>query len=730
MATGFGWNVNKGDWSRVGQLFRKVGSLTLGPNATPTFESLTLTTSLDIGTLTLASGSITDSSGAISFGNENLVTTGTLGAGAITGTSLTDGTTTISGGNYTGVGNITGSDSDVNLGTGDFETTGFVEIGGSPTELVSNTTIDKLISFKTQTNGIGTRRAGLFVMEYTGASIPKAGIKVGLNAFGITTAGDSGSLSRTDAPGGLVGGRYASRMAGGCNVLMGGGVSAYAEILDTGTGTYIDAYGLLLEGSQIHADSSGTITRGMGVWIKDGSAGGGTFGTQYGIRIENQTAATTNWAIYSEGADSFHSGDLAFGQTDKAERIGSDADGTLDLYAGTSVDLHTDTNITGDLSIGTATDMLAPLNITGDTASIEDRHEGIWIRGKTGAYIVQINVRGPRLEIGGGASLDTTPAMSVNYLTGRVGIGTTTPSYILDIDAGEIGETNYDGLRIVDTGWKATSHPMLEFYNSHASFNGSLVRIYGEIGSLGENSKLYFAVADSSKNLQDRMVIDKDGNVGIGTTSPDTKLQAVGVSRFGEDTTNYSEFESDGTLEFNGTATVFEDIVISLDSAKVPAANAPTWSNFISNLMAYTYGVNDFQEFTSEISHSYKEGSTILFHIHGATNGQEGSDKTIKFEIEYELIDNQTSGAFGDVYAGTTTINAEITIPSGTTDKTSWVIDVGTDATGNFLQGAGIKGRVRRIASSGAEPAADPFVVQVGVHIEQDTVGSRTELTK
>ncbi len=181
------------------------------------------------------------------------------------------------------------------------------------------------------------------------------------------------------------------------------------------------------------------------------------------------------------------------------------------------------------VGIGTATDMLAPLGITGDTASIEDRHEGIWIRGKTGAYIVQVNVRGPRLEIGGGASLDATPAMSVNYLTGHVGIGTTTPDYILDIDAGEIGDDNYDGLRIVDTGWQATSHPMLEFYNSHASFGGSLARIYGEIGNAGTNSKLYFAVADSSKNLQDRMVIDKSGKVGIGTTSPNYLTDFVAV---------------------------------------------------------------------------------------------------------------------------------------------------------------------------------------------------------
>jgi hypothetical protein len=44
---------------------------------------------LAAGTLTVGSGSVTDSSGAISFGNENLSTTGTLGAGATTVTTFT-----------------------------------------------------------------------------------------------------------------------------------------------------------------------------------------------------------------------------------------------------------------------------------------------------------------------------------------------------------------------------------------------------------------------------------------------------------------------------------------------------------------------------------------------------------------------------------------------------------------------------------------------------------------
>jgi len=48
-----------------------------------------------VGSLTLDDGSITDSSGDISFGDENLSTTGTLGAGAITGTSFATGNLSI-----------------------------------------------------------------------------------------------------------------------------------------------------------------------------------------------------------------------------------------------------------------------------------------------------------------------------------------------------------------------------------------------------------------------------------------------------------------------------------------------------------------------------------------------------------------------------------------------------------------------------------------------------------
>jgi len=61
----------------------------------------TFATGMDIATLTLGNGSITDSTGAISFGNENLTTTGTVAGGndsVIGNLTLTDGSITDSSG--------------------------------------------------------------------------------------------------------------------------------------------------------------------------------------------------------------------------------------------------------------------------------------------------------------------------------------------------------------------------------------------------------------------------------------------------------------------------------------------------------------------------------------------------------------------------------------------------------------------------------------------------------
>ena len=117
-----------------GEIFRILGTsneieavvsatdtLTIGlPNVVSITTSVTAPT-VNAGNLALTNGSITDSGGSISFGDENLSTTGTLGSGAIT-----------SSGNISGV-NITG--------TGTTHTLGTIEISGNVIRSTDSTVV-------------------------------------------------------------------------------------------------------------------------------------------------------------------------------------------------------------------------------------------------------------------------------------------------------------------------------------------------------------------------------------------------------------------------------------------------------------------------------------------------------------------------------------------------------------------------------------------------------------
>ncbi len=106
--------------------------------------TITAATGSSIGNLTLANGSITDSSGAISFGNENLTTTGTMTAG----TGSTIGNLTLAN------GSITDSGGEISFGNENLTTTGTLTVDGlatlgnltvtGTTTLAGTVTIDNL----------------------------------------------------------------------------------------------------------------------------------------------------------------------------------------------------------------------------------------------------------------------------------------------------------------------------------------------------------------------------------------------------------------------------------------------------------------------------------------------------------------------------------------------------------------------------------------------------------
>jgi hypothetical protein len=199
-----------------------------------------------------------------------------------------------------------------------------------------------------------------------------------------------------------------------------------------------------------------------------------------------------------------------------------------------------------------------------------------------------------------------------------------------------------------------------------------------------------------------------------------------GISAQFGDGTNNSIVEKDGTLRFDGAATVFDDLPCFLFVAKTGTSNVPTWGALVGNINAYTFAVNDWLEFATELLHGYKEGSNLEIHIHWATNGSNADDRYVKWEVEYSIA-NMNGGTFGS----STIISSETKILANTATKTNMYTSIGTISGSTFTIGAQLMLRIRRIAAtSGSAPSANPYATSVGIHYEKDTVGSRQISTK
>lgn len=190
---------------------------------------------------------------------------------------------------------------------------------------------------------------------------------------------------------------------------------------------------------------------------------------------------------------------------------------------------------------------------------------------------------------------------------------------------------------------------------------------------------------------------------------------------------DYSRFEADGTLEFNGEAIVWKDI--NVGGAILPAAIGlqPDRDEFVdqngvdTSIETYAIGVNEGIDGSFEIQHDYKEGTDIYFHLHWqGIDSPTGTDK-VHWNLIYTISTN------GNVLTSSTSISAETDF-----DTQYSFVRTAFDAIDgiNINIGDQFLFRIQRIDATADEYAGDALIATVGIHYQVDTVGSRQVVTK
>lgn len=184
--------------------------------------------------------------------------------------------------------------------------------------------------------------------------------------------------------------------------------------------------------------------------------------------------------------------------------------------------------------------------------------------------------------------------------------------------------------------------------------------------------------------------------------------------------------QASGSVPITFATVVYDDLAPSPIIAAKLGATAPTLATFVTDIEQYTFdATNDYVIGATEITHKWKEGTTIIPHIHWATNGVDVANKGVKWQLKYVIADG--TEAFG----AQQTITVDTVIPANTTDRTHFIVDFTTSISGvGFKIGAYICWRLDRIVSGTAAPTANPFALAVGFHVQMDTPGSRTATVK
>ena len=192
---------------------------------------------------------------------------------------------------------------------------------------------------------------------------------------------------------------------------------------------------------------------------------------------------------------------------------------------------------------------------------------------------------------------------------------------------------------------------------------------------------------------------------------------------------NRAKFEDDGTLVFEGDATVYDDLLTSFAGLRLNSVVGKVAYDYNENGVTFKSGVsittaNDIVNLNFQYPHKAKTNGLLNLHIHWEQDDTY-ANKAIQWSVKYRIHSNNSAKVttWTTVVVEATDANNAFDYVSGTLNQITPLVDI--DMTGASISSV-IQIKLARTDSA----TGDILGTFCDSHFQIDTLGSRQEYVK
>ena len=232
------------------------------------------------------------------------------------------------------------------------------------------------------------------------------------------------------------------------------------------------------------------------------------------------------------------------------------------------------------------------------------------------------------------------------------------------------------------------------------------------IGTGSPSKSLIFLTGGTSTSTNTRMAIDGTGAVTIGTS------------------TSYTKFEADGTMMSVGNATTFRDQIT--DALNLKASGSHITENLTEGTMDFATNAEytDWVIANFQLNHDRKLTSVVYPHIHFFQT--ENHVPNFLFQYRWQKLGGPKAISWINLKCNSQVFTWDSTTIHQITSTVAGITPPGGDNVSDILQLRVVRDTAN---TSSLFTGSDPFttvagVLAVDIHVETDTLGSRSEFSK